>query len=73
MVGQKVRTARMLCGMSQAELARRAGVAQAVVSYIENGKHKNCATIYSAVRICKALGCTLDDLFWPDELEEAND
>lgn len=67
----KLKTARLMREMSQTELAEKAGINHATISAIERGTRY--ATIYSAVRICKALGCTLDDLFWPDELEEINE
>lgn len=54
--------ARSRAGLTQAELARRAGVPQSVVSDLENGK-----TLYprldTAMALAKALGCTIDDLF----------
>ena len=54
--------ARSRAGLTQAELARRAGVPQSVVSDLENGK-----TLYprldTAMALAKVLGCTIDDLF----------
>lgn len=58
--------ARSRAGLTQAELARRAGVPQSVVSDLENGK-----TLYprldTAMALAKALGCTIDDLFAPNQ------
>lgn len=54
--------ARNHAGLTQAELARRAGVPQSVVSDLENGK-----TLYprldTAMALAKALGCAIDELF----------
>lgn len=54
--------ARSRAGLTQAELAKRAGVPQSVVSDLENGK-----TIYprldTAMALARVLGCTVDDLF----------
>lgn len=54
--------ARGRAGLTQAELAKRAGVPQSVVSDLENGK-----TIYprldTAMALTKVLGCKIDDLF----------
>lgn len=43
---------RLAAGLSQAELARRAGMRQATVSAIENGAN---AGIHSVIRLCKEL------------------
>ena len=54
--------ARSRAGLTQAELARRAGVPQSVVSNLEN-----CKTLYprldTPMALAKGLGCTIDDLF----------
>ena len=48
-------------GMSQAELARRAGIPQGVISYIECGRTKH-PRVDTMQAIAAALQCTVDDL-----------
>ncbi|MBO7663073.1 MAG: helix-turn-helix transcriptional regulator [Clostridia bacterium] len=52
--------------MGQLELARRSGVSQQAISLIESGERKNVGveTLYA---LAKALGCTLYDLYQPEE------
>lgn len=56
-----LREARKKRGMSQAELARKAGVPQGVISYIECGRTKH-PRIDTMQAIAAALQCTLDEL-----------
>jgi transcriptional regulator with XRE-family HTH domain len=53
-VGQKLRLKRIRRGLSQTELARRTGIAQANLSNIENGKQD--ITVSTFLQICLALG-----------------
>jgi transcriptional regulator with XRE-family HTH domain len=53
-VGPKLRLERDLKGISQAELSRRSGIAQANLSNIENGKQD--ITVATLLHICVALG-----------------
>ncbi|MEG1558213.1 MAG: helix-turn-helix transcriptional regulator [Oscillospiraceae bacterium] len=48
-------------GKKQQELAMAAGLAQATLSDIENGKI--CPSIYLALRIAEALNCDVNELF----------
>lgn len=48
-------------GMSQAELSRRSGVAQAIISYIEAGKTPN-PRIDTVIALAQVLGVTVDEL-----------
>ena len=50
-----IRELRLKRGWSQSELARRAGVKQSIISYIENGKTKN-PRIDTLSAIATALG-----------------
>src|SRR5438067_506231 len=59
-LGQKIRTAREAHGWTQAELASRAQVAQAYLSYLEQDQREPSLTI--AARIARELGLALDDL-----------
>lgn len=48
-------------GISQAELARRTGIPQGVISYIECGRTKN-PRVDTMQSIAQVLGCTVDEL-----------
>ena len=50
--------------LSQQELAERVGVSRQTISAIEKGDYN--PTINLCIAICKALGRTLDELFWED-------
>ncbi|MGE3269836.1 MAG: substrate-binding domain-containing protein, partial [Chloroflexota bacterium] len=56
-----VRAARASLGISQAELAQRAGVTRQAVSAIESGKA--APTMAVALRLARVLGRRVDDLF----------
>lgn len=58
----KIKSARAALDMSQDELAKKAGVTRQTISAVENGDYN--PTIKLCVAICKALGKTLDELFW---------
>ena len=62
MTGTRVREARKACGLSQQELASKAGVSRQTIIAIEKGNYN--PTINLCVAICKILGKTLDELFW---------
>ena len=57
-----MREARLQRRMSQQQLADRLGVSRQTINAIENGDYN--PTIRLCVGICKALGLTLNDLFW---------
>src|SRR3954462_3826550 len=56
-----LRAARAQLGISQAELAHRAGVTRQAVSAIESGKA--APTMAVALRLARVLGRRVDDLF----------
>ncbi len=58
----RIKMARMEAGLSQAELAERVGATRQTIGLIEAGKYN--PTIKLCLAMCKALGKTLDDLFW---------
>ena len=62
----KLKAARAGMDMSQEDLANAAGVSRQTISAIEKGD--NNPTRNLCIAICKALGKTLDELFW----DEAN-
>jgi transcriptional regulator with XRE-family HTH domain len=59
--GQKVRSERERKGLSQEELASRAGVHRTYVGMIERAE-KNI-TLANIEKICKALGLSIRDFF----------
>ena len=58
----KLKSARAAKDMSQDELAKLCGVSRQTISAIEKGDYN--PTINLCIAICKALGVTLNDLFW---------
>jgi transcriptional regulator with XRE-family HTH domain len=60
-LGQRIEEARRTRGLSQAELADRAGLTRATVNRIEHGKVS--PTIDSIQRIASVLGVSMDELF----------
>lgn len=66
-IGEKIRNIRKSRGMSQSDLAAKAGIAQSTLSYVENGsKHPHFDTLRS---ICRALGVTVFELLANGEKE----
>ncbi|GAB2024640.1 helix-turn-helix transcriptional regulator [Lactovum odontotermitis] len=61
----KLKAARTLKGLNQAELAEKVGVTRQTVVAVESGKYN--PTINLCIDICRELGCTLDQLFWPED------
>ena len=59
--GQIVTIARKELKLTQAELAKRADITRNSVSRIENGDYANM-TAYTAVKLARALGISLDVL-----------
>ena len=51
--------------MSQQQLADAVGVSRQTVNAIEKGDYN--PTIKLCIAICRALDCTLDELFWTEE------
>lgn len=62
-----LRAARLRLGLSQQELAARAGVTRQAVSAIEGGQA--APSLGVALRLARALGCRVEDLFWLDDPE----
>lgn len=61
----RMKAARVAADMSQADLAEAVGATRQTIGLIEAGGYN--PTLKLCVAICKALGCTLDDLFWEGE------
>ncbi len=66
----KLKSARAALDMSQQELAEAVGVSRQTINAIEKGDYN--PTIRLCRAICRALGKTLDDLFWEEEEHEEN-
>ena len=60
----KLKAARAEKVMTQAALAEAVGVSRQTINAIEKGEYN--PTINLCRAICKALGKTLDDLFWEE-------
>lgn len=58
----KLKSARAAMDMSQQALAEKVGVSRQTINAIEKGDYN--PTLNLCVSICKALGKTLDDVFW---------
>ncbi len=61
----RMKAARAALDLSQDELAKKARVTRQTISAVENGDYN--PTINLCIAICKALGKTLDELFWEEE------
>ena len=60
-----VKVARVQKDMTQKDLAAAVGVSRQTINAIEKGEYN--PTIRLCVAICRALGKTLDELFWEEE------
>ena len=60
-----MKAARAQKDMSQKDLAAAVGVSRQTINAIEQGEYN--PTIKLCRAICRALGKTLDELFWEDE------
>lgn len=60
----RLKSARAALDMSQQQLADAVGVSRQTINAIEKDDYN--PTIRLCLAICKALGKTLDELFWED-------
>ena len=60
----RMKAARAAMDMSQQQLADAVGVSLQTVNAIEKGNYN--PTINLCIAICRALGRTLDELFWEE-------
>ena len=65
MKNKKMKIARIEKDLSQEQLAELLGVTRQTIGLIESGSYN--PTLKLCVAICKALGKTLNDLFWPED------
>ena len=70
--GQRLKRFREAAGLSQNELARRAGVSVPMISMLESGRRRGI-TASNARRLARALVKTLDELIGDSKLEEDED
>ena len=64
----KLKAARAEKDMSQKDLAEAVGVTRQTINAVEIGNYN--PTINLCKAICKALGKTLNDLFWEGDIDE---
>ncbi len=64
----KMKFRRIELNISQTELAKRVGVTRQTIGLIEAGEFNPSIKLCNA--ICRALGVTLNDLFWEEEENE---
>jgi putative transcriptional regulator len=61
----RMKSARVARDLSQQQLADLIGVSRQTISAIEKGDYN--PTINLCIAICRALGKTLDELFWEEQ------
>ena len=61
----RLKAARAAMDLSQDALAQIVGVSRQTINAIEKGEYN--PTIRLCIAICRALGKTLDELFWEEE------
>lgn len=71
MRNKKMKLARVVCDLSQEQLAERVGVTRQTIGMIETGKFN--PSLQLCIAICRALGKTLNDLFWEENENENED
>ena len=64
----KMKFRRIELDMSQTELAKKTGVTRQTIGLIEAGEFN--PSLKLCISICRALGVTLNDLFWEEEDNE---
>jgi len=63
-VGGRIRQARLRLGLTQRKAAERTNISDQYWSLIETGRERGSVNTY--LQITKALGLTLDDIFYAD-------
>ena len=66
MKNKRMKIARMEVDMKQEDLAKAVGVSRQTIGLIESGGYN--PTLNLCIAICKALGKTLNDLFWEESV-----
>ena len=65
-LGSRLKEVRTAAGLTQAELAERAGVSRKTVNTVENGVFIPSTIL--ALGLARALGKTVEELFWLKEV-----
>lgn len=65
MKNKRLKVARVEKDVSQEQLAELVGVTRQTIGMIESGKFNPSLNL--CIAICRALGKTLNDLFWEEE------
>ncbi|KFZ32351.1 anaerobic benzoate catabolism transcriptional regulator [Anoxybacillus sp. BCO1] len=66
-LGNKLKSLRLQRNMTQIDLAKKAQVAQSVISDVENGKRKHGVSVIYLQRIAQALGVSVEELLKDDD------
>ena len=61
----RLKSARAALDLSQQDLADKVGVSRQTINAIEKGDYN--PTVNLCIAICKVLGKSLDERFWPEE------
>ena len=61
----RLKSARAALDLSQQDLADKVGVSRQTINAIEKGDYN--PTVNLCIAICRVLGKSLDELFWPEE------
>ena len=67
-LNNKMKSKRVLLGLSQADLAKKIGITRQTIILIEQEKYN--PSLKLCLAICHELDTTLDELFWRDESDE---
>ena len=71
MKNKRMKIARIEEDLSQKQLAELVGVTRQTIGMIESGKFN--PSLQLCLSICRALGKTLDELFWEEESERGTE
>ena len=70
-MNSRLQAARLQAGKTQAQLAKEIGSMTQVYQRYESGKRQ--PSVWTAIQIAKALGCTVEELFVKKGGEEAQE
>ena len=71
MKNKRMKIARIEKDLSQEQLAELMGVTRQTIGMVESGKFN--PSLQLCLSICRALGKTLDELFWEEESERGTE
>ena len=71
MKNKRMKIARIEKDLSQEQLAELVGVTRQTIGMIESGKFN--PSLQLCLSICRALGKTLDELFWEEDSERGTE